>query len=110
MQLMDHGNNNESTHKVFFDTPEECANFDAAEYFDTDPKLLGNKTNRMKLSQLEKAKLIDDEEHLKSINQEKKNKFKKIAEKIQNVETLNKISNSLAFQKHLLVRLVNHIT
>jgi len=101
---MDHGSNNQSTHKLFFDTPLDCANFDAAQYFDTNISLLKNKTNRLKLNQLETLKLTDNEEIIKQYNQEKKNKFKKISEKIQNIESLSKISNSLAYQKHLIVK------
>jgi hypothetical protein len=103
MQLMDHGGSKQSTHKLFFDNLEECSKFNAAEYFETDTRLLGNKTNRLKLNQLEKVKLTDDEERIKIMNQEKKKKFKKISEKIQNVENLNKISSTLDYQKHLIV-------
>ncbi len=109
---MDHGSNNESTHKLFFDKPEDCVNFDAAEYFETDKRLLGNKTNRLKKRQLENVKLTDDEERIKQMNQEKKLKFNKISEKIRNVDQLNKISSSLDYQKHLIVSFntINKIT
>jgi hypothetical protein len=101
---MDHGNNTESTHKIFFEDVDECLNFDAAEYFETDEKLLNNKTNRLKKSQLEKIKLTDNEEEIKQMNTLKKINYNKLSEKIKNVETLTKISNTLDYQKHLLVR------
>ena len=50
-------NNKESTHKIFVDNLEEVQKFDPVEYFETDEKLLGNKTNRMKKSQLDKIKV-----------------------------------------------------
>lgn len=33
----------------------------------------------------------------------KKGQYKKLSEKIQNVETLEKMSNTLSYQKHLIV-------
>ena len=105
LQLMDHGGNSESTHQIFFDNAEDCADFDAAKYFDTDRKLLGNKTNRLKTSQLEKMKLEDDEEEIKRTQAMKKNRYKTLSEKINNVNTLDKISTALDYQKHLLVRI-----
>jgi hypothetical protein len=58
----------------------------------------------MRLSQLEEVKLPDNEEQIKNLNLEKKKKFNKISEKIKNVESLNKISSTLAYQKHLIVK------
>jgi hypothetical protein len=105
LQLMDHGGNSESTHQIFFDDAEECANFDAAKFFETDRKLLGNKTNRLKTSQLEKIKLDDDEEEIKKTQAMKKMRYKTLSEKINNVDTLNKISSTLHYQKHLIVKI-----
>ncbi len=50
--------NNEGTHKIFFDDESEVLKFDPVEYFETDEKLLKNKTNRIKKSQLDKVKVI----------------------------------------------------
>ena len=105
LQLMDHGGNSESTHQIFFDTTEECMKFEADKYFDTDRSLLKNKTNRLKTSQLEKIKLNDDEDVIKARQATKKNRYKTLSEKIKNVESLNKISSALDYQKHLQVNL-----
>jgi hypothetical protein len=78
-------------------------NFNAAEYFETDEKLLNNKTNRLKKTQLEKVKLTDNEEEIKQANTLKKIQYNKLSEKIKNSETLKKISNTLDYQKHLIV-------
>jgi hypothetical protein len=53
--LMD---NNEGTHKIFFDDESDVLKFNPVEYFETDEKLLKNKTNRIKKSQLDKVKVI----------------------------------------------------
>jgi U3 small nucleolar RNA-associated protein 11 len=103
LQLMDHGGNSESTHQIFFDSVDECANFKAEKYFDTDKSLLKNKTNRIKTSQLEKIKLEDNEEEIKTKQAIKKIQYKTLSEKIKNVESLNKISSALDYQKHLQV-------
>jgi hypothetical protein len=109
LQLMDHGGNSESTHQIFFEDAEECANFDAAKFFETDRKLLGNKTNRLRTSQLEKIKLNDDEEVIKKTQANKKIRYKTLSEKINNVDTLTKISSTLHYQKHLIVKNKNFI-
>jgi U3 small nucleolar RNA-associated protein 11 len=103
LQLLDHGNNNESTHQIFFESVGECLKFNAAEYFDTDVKLISNKTNRLRTSQLDKIKLTDDENEIKKMNTYKKNQYSKLSQKIKNSETLKKISNTLDLQKHILV-------
>ena len=54
---MDYNHNKESTHKIFVDSVDEVVNFNPVEYFETEENLLGNKTNRMKKSQLEKVKV-----------------------------------------------------
>jgi hypothetical protein len=59
----------------------------------------------LKVSQLNKIKLNNNEEEIKRMNTEKKKKYKTLSEKIKNVETLNKISSSLDYQKHLLVNI-----
>jgi hypothetical protein len=100
---MDHGGKSESTHKIFFENLDECTKFDAVEYFETDSTLLKNKRNRMRKSQLETLKLNTDENDIKKLNTHKKLSFKKLSEKIKNVESLTKISNTLSYQKHLIV-------
>jgi hypothetical protein len=50
--------NNESTHKIFFEKEDEVLNFNPVEYFETDQKLLKNKFNRIKTTQLDKVKVI----------------------------------------------------
>jgi hypothetical protein len=50
-------NNKESTHKIFLEDINEVEKFNPVEYFETDERLLGNKTNRLKKSQLDKIKV-----------------------------------------------------
>ena len=47
---------------------------------------------------------MDDEEQIKKLNTEKKNNYRIMSQKIKNVETLNKISNTLDNQKNFLVK------
>ncbi len=47
---------------------------------------------------------MDDEEQIKKLNTEKKNNYRILSQKIKNVETLNKISNTLDNQKNFLVK------
>ncbi len=103
---MDHGANSGSTHQIFFDNEDDCANFEASEYFETEKQLLKNKTNRLRTSQLQKVRLTDNEEEIKKLNTEKKIRYKTLSEKINNVQNLNKISNALDYQKHLLVHFI----
>jgi hypothetical protein len=57
LELLDGGFKKDSTHKIFVDKVEDVIDFNPVDYFETDEKLLGNKTNRMKKSQLDKVKV-----------------------------------------------------
>jgi U3 small nucleolar RNA-associated protein 11 len=89
-------------HKIFLDNEEELIKFRASEYFETDEKLLSNKTNRLKTSQLEKMNIKIDENEIKKQNTFKKLQMKKLSEKIHNIDNLDKISNTLMLQKELI--------
>jgi U3 small nucleolar RNA-associated protein 11 len=104
LDLQLHAENNQSTHHIFFDSEEDFVNFDPAEHFDTNQKLLGNKTNRLRTSQLQKLDLNNNEEEIKDMQSQKKNRFKILSEKIKNIDNLNKISSALEYQKHLIVK------
>lgn len=75
---------NGSTHKLFYDNVEDILNMDQVE---TEDKLLQNKKFR-------------DEKREPS--GDIKSKLNKLKEKTKNCETLNKISNTLSYQKHLI--------
>jgi U3 small nucleolar RNA-associated protein 11 len=105
LDLQLHAENNQSTHQIFFDSEEDFVKFDAAEHFDTNQKLLGNKMNRLRTSQLQKLDLDNNEEYIKTMQSQKKNRFKILSEKIKNIDNLNKISSALNYQKHLIVKM-----
>jgi hypothetical protein len=104
LELMDGCGGGGSTHKIFIDNIDEMINFNPIDYFETDEKLLGNKTNRMKKSQLDKVKLTASEEMIKKNSSLRKQQYKKLSDKIANVDNLKKIANTLSYQKHLIVR------
>ena len=102
--------NKESSHKIFLDTEDDLINFKANEFFETDEKLLKNKSNRIRISQFDKMKVFIiliqlpySENEIKQINAIKKQEMNKLKEKIRNVDNLTKISNSLSYQKNLIV-------
>jgi len=51
LELFDNGMTKECTHTIFLETQEEAADFNPAEYFDTDERLLTS-NNRLRKEQL----------------------------------------------------------
>jgi len=49
--MIDFPKNN--THQIFVEDEKEFENFNSAEYFNTVPELVGNKSNRLRKEQLE---------------------------------------------------------
>ena len=90
-------------HKIFFDSIEEMENFNPETYFDS--KLVGNTSNRIKNSQLERFNFNNENLNEDEIEQRKKEKKRHLRELIQTREklsSLNKISSALEYQKHII--------
>lgn len=94
---------NTSTHQLYFDNEEELSNFKPEEYFQTNEEFLKKKTNRVKTNQLYKLTKPKDDNENKKLLTLKKLQYKKLTEKMKNVNDLNNISNALAYQKELIV-------
>lgn len=57
MELLDHGGEKLHTHTIFVDSPDDAANFNPVEFFDTHPDLIDNTSNRMKINQIKSSKV-----------------------------------------------------
>ena len=79
------------------------AAFEPEKYFETEQSFLKNKTNRIKTNQLHKLNPPKDEAETKKLETMKKLQYKKLTEKMKNVQDLTNISNALAYQKELVV-------
>lgn len=57
LHMIDMANEVQNKHIFFVDDEEEARNFDLAKKFETYPSLLGRRTNRIKIGDLEKMSL-----------------------------------------------------
>lgn len=94
------------SHKLFFDDMEEIENFEAEKHFNTSSNMIGNTHNRIKNTQLNQFnynQLNLKEEDIKEEAVQKKRDIKKLIQNREKLSTLSKISNTLEYQKHMIV-------
>uniref|UniRef100_A0A1L8DFK3 U3 small nucleolar RNA-associated protein 11 n=1 Tax=Nyssomyia neivai TaxID=330878 RepID=A0A1L8DFK3_9DIPT len=89
---------------TFFVDQDEFRDFDVAKRLRTHPRLLGNKTNRLTLEQIEKlGDLAVTEEDIEVVNNEKRKAYKKLQERIkrekQIVEAHHKLADKVSRKK-----------
>uniref|UniRef100_A0A1E1VZ43 U3 small nucleolar RNA-associated protein 11 n=1 Tax=Pectinophora gossypiella TaxID=13191 RepID=A0A1E1VZ43_PECGO len=90
-----------NTHVFFVDEGEE-KDFDLAQRLDTHPSLLGRKSNRPRLSDLNKITLPDiSEEAMKSMNKKKEQTYKEIATRIDREKELTVVQQKMELKRHL---------
>lgn len=84
LHMIDAANEIKNTHKFFADTNEEIKNFDLCKHLDTHESLLGRKTNRLKLKDLEKLNIDQfDASTLARMNQEKSKAYRELEKRIE---------------------------
>ncbi|NP_001040447.1 UTP11-like U3 small nucleolar ribonucleoprotein [Bombyx mori] len=90
-----------NTHTFFVDEGEENG-FDLAKRLDTHPALIGRKSNRPRLSDLNKITLPDlDEETVKEMKKKKEKVYKEIAKRIQRETELTVVQQKMELKRHL---------
>lgn len=75
--------------------------FDAAEYFDTFPSLVGNRQNRLKKDTLKNHKISFA--GTKAIKKQRNTNLRELSKRIDRVQVLESARQELTTQKHLLV-------
>lgn len=82
-------------HMFFLENGEQLKNFDLAKRLNTHPALLGRKSNRIKLDDLDKMNLDIDEETIKRLNEERKNSYKELDKRIARERELAKVQRKM---------------
>ncbi|CAH0397399.1 unnamed protein product [Chilo suppressalis] len=90
-----------NTHIFYVDEGEEKT-FDVAKRLDTHPSLLGRKSNRPRLSDLNKLALPNvDPKTVESIKKKKERTYKEITKRIEREKELTLIQRKMEMKRHL---------
>ncbi|XP_063380185.1 probable U3 small nucleolar RNA-associated protein 11 [Cydia fagiglandana] len=90
-----------NTHTFFVESDEE-KDFDLAKRLDTHPALLGRKTNRPRLADLDKIQLPDvDEEAIAKLKKSKEKVYKELSKRIDREKELTVIQQKMEIKKHV---------
>ncbi|XP_059061159.1 probable U3 small nucleolar RNA-associated protein 11 [Achroia grisella] len=101
LHMTDVADSTPNTHIFFVDEGEE-KDFDVAKRLDTHPKLLGRKSNRPRLSDLDKIKIpLIDSETSKAMIGSRKKKYKEMAKRIEREKELMVIQQKMEIKRHL---------
>ncbi|XP_060800613.1 probable U3 small nucleolar RNA-associated protein 11 [Amyelois transitella] len=101
LHMTDVADSTPNTHTFFVDEGEE-KEFDLAKRLDTHPKLLGRKSNRPRLSDLDKMQLPTvDKQTIAEMKKKKNRIYKEIAKRIEREKELTVIQQKLEMKRHL---------
>jgi U3 small nucleolar RNA-associated protein 11 len=93
-----------SKHTIFVDSRKEREDFDAAEYFDTHPSLLGRKFNRPKMEDLTDSSFIKvkaDKVDFDGIAKEREKTYQQSVVHLRRLEKLKNVEAEMSLKKHL---------
>ena len=95
LHMLDVADKTRNKHIFFVDNTEEMKNFDLAKRLKTHPALLGRKSNRLKLDDLDKMILDLDEETIKKMNEEREKSYKELDKRIVRERELTKVQRKM---------------
>lgn len=102
LHFLDQANQTKNTH-VFFNDDEQSTSSNLAEKLDTHPDLINRKTNRLRLSDLEKIHLPDlDEETIKQMSSVKRKSYRELERRKNREKELSLVQRKLEIKTHLL--------
>lgn len=100
LHFLDEVNQTKNTHIFFNDDNNEV---NLAEKLNTHPNLVDRKTNRLRLSDLEKIILPDlDEETIKQMSSEKRKAYKELERRKNREKELTVVQRKLEIKRHLI--------
>lgn len=102
LHMIDMANEVENKHIFFVDDEDEVKNFDIAKKLDTHPALLGRKTNRIRVGDLEKIPLDElSSEQMKKLNEEKQKLYRELEKRIDREKELAVIQQKMELKRKL---------
>ncbi|KAI8439879.1 hypothetical protein MSG28_001345 [Choristoneura fumiferana] len=101
LHMTDIAESTPNTHTFFVDE-DEVENFDLAKRLDTHPALLGRKSNRPRLADLDKIQLPDvDEKTIQNLKKKKDKVYKELSKRIDREKELMVIQQKMEIKKHV---------
>ncbi|XP_026491733.2 probable U3 small nucleolar RNA-associated protein 11 [Vanessa tameamea] len=101
LHMTDVADSTPNTHVFFVDEGEE-KNFDLAKRLDTHPSLINRKSNRPRLSDLNKITLPEvNDEIIKSTKKIKEKTYKELSQRIEREKHLTVIQQKMELKRHL---------
>ncbi|CAH2091606.1 unnamed protein product [Euphydryas editha] len=101
LHMTDVADSTANTHIFFVDEGEE-KNFDLAKRLDTHPSLINRKSNRPRLSDLDKITLPDvNEEVINSAKKVKEKMYKELSKRIEREKHLTVVQQKMELKRHL---------
>uniref|UniRef100_A0A7E4VHU0 U3 small nucleolar RNA-associated protein 11 n=1 Tax=Panagrellus redivivus TaxID=6233 RepID=A0A7E4VHU0_PANRE len=92
----------QNSHIVFVDDEEEARNFDPAEYFNTDPALLGRSYNRLPKDALNKKAInAESKEDVKETEKKRRGMYKMLKLRLERERELKIVLDKLQLKKDL---------
>ena len=102
LHMTDIANNSKNTHIFFVDDTDEAKSFDLVKRLDTHPSLLGRRSNRPKMSDLQKMSLANqDEETILKMNKEREQSYKELNQRIEREKELSVVQKKLELKRLL---------
>ncbi|XP_055531420.1 probable U3 small nucleolar RNA-associated protein 11 [Wyeomyia smithii] len=87
-------------HIFFVDNEQDAKSLNVAERLQTHPSLLGRKTNRPRLDQLEKLALdVQDDKVILAINEEREKSYKELQRRVEREKELTIIQHKLELKR-----------
>ncbi|CAG5019087.1 unnamed protein product [Parnassius apollo] len=101
LHMTDVADKTSNTH-IFFVDEEEAKDFDLAKRLDTHPSLLNRKSNRPRLSDLNKISLPEvDEKVIKEAKKAKEKTYKELSKRIEREKQLTVVQQKMELKRHL---------
>jgi Utp11 protein len=102
LHMTDVANRIPNKHTFFVDNDEDAANFDVATRLDTHPALLGRRTNRPRLGDINKlAKKLGDETDVVAMQRIREQKYKELLKRIDRERELKVIMEKMELKRKL---------
>ncbi|XP_055628923.1 probable U3 small nucleolar RNA-associated protein 11 [Toxorhynchites rutilus septentrionalis] len=102
LHMTDVANRTKNKHIFFVDDMEEAKSFDVADRLQTHPSLIGRKTNRPRLDQLEKLVIeADDEKAILAMNDAREKSYQELKSRVDREKELTIIQQKMELKQSL---------
>ncbi|XP_053679314.1 probable U3 small nucleolar RNA-associated protein 11 [Anopheles nili] len=102
LHMTDVVNGTTNSHTFFVEDDQEAAQFDLAKRLDTHPDLIGRRTNRPRLADLEKLQLASvSEDNIATLNHERELSYRELMKRIDRERELTVVQKTIEIKRAL---------